>query len=156
VLAQQEVTVVSRFELPDTIVLRRYGTSDTLEWVAPKRASTLPDACDLAILAVPYERVHQATKQLVASSVPVLVLTPLLPLDLSELNTRLGAARSMSRCPGVLASYARGEAVVNHIMPKAAPTLLDARSPAPPIENLARTLSVLGFPPSTGRVWMPR
>lgn len=92
------------------------------ELASPARAGEAPGDADVILLAVGTEDLDAIRPVLEASTAPIVVLTPMLPLDYARMREAFGT-RVLAAMPGIVA-YAREDGVVRYWVPPA-PTRID-------------------------------
>jgi len=106
----------------------------------------IPAHADVVLVCVRVEQLDAAFDALLeaASSVPIVMLTPMLPHDMDRL-TKTHGSRIRAAMPGVVA-YLDPANDCRYWLPRVAPTLIDAAPPVPPaVDELARALGAAGF-----------
>jgi hypothetical protein len=106
----------------------------------------VPAHADVVLVCVRVEQLDDAFDRLLEAvpTVPVVMLTPMLPHDMERL-TQAHGARIRAAMPGVVA-YLDPQGDCRYWLPKVAPTLIDAAPPIPTaVAELVRALAAAGF-----------
>jgi ketopantoate reductase len=121
-----EVSVVARAPAPPSVVrLERVENGEVLRWEVPSRVTTAPTDADVILAFVRYEQLDSLPERVAGSSAPVVVMTPMLPVD----HARLAAAlphRLLTGMPSVV-SYLNDAGAVRYWLPEPAKTLVEER-----------------------------
>jgi hypothetical protein len=138
------VDVVARSPTPErTVLLERVDGGERLEWAAPARIDSVPPAADVILVCVRYEQLDAMVPSVAASRAPVVVMTPMMPVDQARLSAAL-PGRLVAGRPGVVA-YENDARTIRYWLPRDAPTLIEARSPAGAEAELAVRLEGAGI-----------
>jgi 2-dehydropantoate 2-reductase len=116
-------------------------------WERPVRSTAVPADADVVLVAVRVEQLDASLDVLLdaAPTVPVVVLTPMMPIDFVRLSQR-HARRIFSAMPGVVA-YVDVEGACRYWLPRVAATLIDEPTPANvALLELVTGLTVAGIP----------
>jgi hypothetical protein len=127
-----EVSVVARAPAPPSHErLEKVDDGDVLRWDVPARVTSPPADADVILAFVRYEQLATLPAQIGAGSAPVVVLTPMMPRDHSELSVAL-PGRLVAAMPSVV-SYRNAAGAIRYWLPRAATTYVEAR-PTPGAE----------------------
>jgi ketopantoate reductase len=112
----------------------------------PRLATSVPPESDIVIVCVRAEQIDTDLEALLQpSSVPIVMMTPLMPDVYAGLRSSLGP-RVLAAMPGVVA-YVTTSGATRYWMPRVAPTLIDEPRPANlPVSELVRLLIASGMP----------
>jgi len=132
---------------PRLSITRVDGDGTTLDLTAPGITTHIPDTADVAIVCVRVEQLDAALDEVLDAvrSIPIVVLTPLLPHDFDRLVKRHGT-RLLAAMPGVV-SYITTDGGCRYWLPKVAPTLIEQTTPeSPVVTELVQALRAGGLP----------
>jgi ketopantoate reductase len=97
-----EVSVVARAPAPPSVVrLERVEDGEVLRWEVPARVTAAPADADVILAFVRYEQLGSLPERVAASSAPVVVMTPMLPVDHARLSAAL-PGRVLTGMPSVV------------------------------------------------------
>jgi ketopantoate reductase len=121
-----EVSVVARAPAPPSVVrLERVEDGEVLRWEVPARVTTAPADADVILAFVRYEQLGSLPERVAASSAPVVVMTPMLPVDHARLSAAL-PGRVVTGMPSVV-SYLNDAGAIRYWLPQAATTFVEDR-----------------------------
>src|SRR5580700_9239847 len=121
-----EVSVVARAPaLPSIVRLERVEDGDVLRWDLPARVTSAPADADVILAFVRYEQLASLPERLGGSSAPVVVMTPMLPVDHAQLSAAL-PGRVVTGMPSVV-SYVNDAGAVRYWLPAVATTFVEER-----------------------------
>jgi hypothetical protein len=138
------VDVVARSPGPARSVrLERVDGGEQVEWAAPSRFVAVPPAADAILVCVRYEQLNGIVPSVAESRAPVVVMTPMMQEDQARLSAAL-PGRVVAARPGAFA-YENEAHTIRYWLPRDAPTLIEARSPAGVEAELVVRLEVAGI-----------
>ena len=121
-----EVSVVARAPAPPSVVrLERVEDGEVLRWEVPARVTTAPADADVILAFVRYEQLGSLPERVVTSSAPVVVMTPMLPVDHARLSAAL-PGRVVTGMPSVV-SYLNDAGAIRYWLPAVATTFVEER-----------------------------
>jgi 2-dehydropantoate 2-reductase len=113
---------------------------EVLEWAAPAKVDAVPADAQVVVACVRYEQLDAMAARVAAGpTVPVVMLTPMLPADFARLSATLGG-RVVPGMPSVVAYFNDAKAL-RYWLPRAATTLVDEREPAGAERDLAKAMA---------------
>lgn len=146
--AGEHVTFVVRparlAETSPFVIERKNGDRRRRELVSPARAEQVPPDADLVLLAIRVDQLDGSIEQLLraAPPVPLVSLTPLLPLTLERVESWVGG-RTVVAMP-TLAASTSGSGVDDYWAFRSSPSLFEAGTPE--AARLVRALRRSGLP----------
>jgi ketopantoate reductase len=121
-----EVSVVARAPAPPSVVrLERVENGEVLRWEVPARVATAPADADVILAFVRYEQLGSLPERVATGSAPVVVMTPMLPVDHASLSAAL-PGRIVTGMPSVV-SYLNDAGAIRYWLPAVATTFVEER-----------------------------
>ena len=124
-----EVSVVARATSPPSVTrLERVEDGEVLRWEVPARVATTPPDAQVILAFVRYEQLETLPARIGEGAAPVVVMTPMMPVD----HARLAAAlpgRVLTGMPSVV-SYLNDAGAIRYWLPQVATTFVEERPPA--------------------------
>lgn len=139
------VVRAARVEETSAIIVERVkrDARDAIE--TPRRARSVPASADVIVLAVGTDDLDGLARTLGDSPAPIVVLTPMMPGDLTRMQAAFGS-RVHAAMPAVVA-YTRNDGVVRYWLPPVATRIDEPRAgrAGDCVRALARLLSSAGL-----------
>ena len=121
-----EVSVVARAAAPPSVVrLERVEDGEVVRWEVPARVTSAPADVDVILAFVRYEQLGSLPERVATSSAPVVVMTPMLPVDHARLSAAL-PGRVVTAMPSVV-SYRNDAGAIRYWLPAVATTFVEER-----------------------------